>query len=86
MDTRFMLMARYDAKPIIPLEQVRKDFFAHLSYQNFQRKLQDYAIPLPVVSMEPSQKSQKGVHLADLAKYLDKRREDALVNFAHFHM
>lgn len=86
MDTRFLLMARYDAKPIIPLEQVRKDFFAHLSSPKFQRKLSENAIPLPVILIEPSQKSLKGVHIEDLAKYLDKRREEALIKFAHSHM
>lgn len=86
MDTRFLLMARYDAIPVIPLERVRKDFFPHLSQPHFLRKLNDHAIPLPVIFIEPSQKSQRGVHLEDLAKYLDLRREAALKDFTHFHM
>ncbi|MGZ5829371.1 MAG: pyocin activator PrtN family protein [Xanthobacteraceae bacterium] len=38
----------------------------------------DYSIALPVVRMETSQKSARGVHLCDLADYLDKRRAAAL--------
>ncbi|MGZ3409696.1 MAG: pyocin activator PrtN family protein [Xanthobacteraceae bacterium] len=33
---------------------------------------------MPVVRMETSQKSARGVHLCDLADYLDKRRAAAL--------
>ena len=35
---------------------------------NFGRR-----IPIPLVRIEASQKSAKGVHLADLAEYLDAR-------------
>jgi hypothetical protein len=65
MDTRLLLMARYDALPIIPVERVRSDFFNHLSLQKFLRKLNERAIALPVVSVAQSQKSQKGVHIDD---------------------
>ncbi len=85
MDTRFLLMARYDALPIIPVEQVRSDFFNHLSLSKFLRKLNERVIALPVVSIEASQKSQKGVHIEDLADFLDKRREKALKEHFRFH-
>ena len=85
MDTRFLLMARYNALPIIPVEQVRSDFFNHLSLQKFMRKLNERVIALPVVNIEPSQKSQKGVHIEDLADFLDSRRAIALKDHMHFH-
>jgi hypothetical protein len=85
MDTRFLLMARYDALPIIPLEQVRLDFFKHLSFAKFSRKLNERTIALPVVSIEQSQKSHKGVHIEDLAAFLDDRRDEALKDHRHFH-
>jgi hypothetical protein len=85
MDTRFLLMARYDALPIIPLEQVREDFFMHLSLAKFLRKLNERSIALPVVRIERSQKSQKGVHIDDLADFLDIRRSIAKVEFQNFH-
>jgi hypothetical protein len=34
-------------------------------------------IPLPLIRMEKSQKSAKGVHLIDLAQYIDKQRAAA---------
>lgn len=85
MDTRFLLMARYDALPIIPIEQVHSDFFKHLSLPKFMRKLNERAIALRVTSIEQSQKSQKGVQIEDLAKFLDNRREAALKDHLHFN-
>lgn len=85
MDTRFLLMARYDALPIIPVERVRLDFFNHLSLQKFMRKLNDQTIMLPIISIECSQKSQKGVHIEDLAAFLDNRHDHALKEYQHFH-
>lgn len=85
MDTRFLLMARYDALPIIPIDRVRLDFFQHLSLPKFLRKLNNHQIALPVVQVEHSQKSQKGVHIEDLAIFLDARRLAAQRKFDHFH-
>ncbi|MEP2891372.1 pyocin activator PrtN family protein [Tateyamaria sp.] len=85
MDTLFLLMARYNALPIIPIEQVRLDFFNHLSLPKFMRKLNERIIALPVVSLEPSQKSQRGVHIEDLALFLDNRRDEARKLHDRFH-
>ena len=35
-------------------------------------------IALPIVRIERSQKAQRGVHLVDLAAYIDKRRDAAI--------
>jgi hypothetical protein len=35
-------------------------------------------IPLPVIRMEESQKGARGVHVENLARYVDERREAAL--------
>ena len=86
MKTELMLMARYDAKPIIPIEDVITDFFGHLSRPNFLRKILDGTIKLPVVILEPgSQKSAKGIHLTDLACYLDSRHAEAVSEYARLH-
>lgn len=77
MNTAFLLMAQYDGRAVIPLDLVCRDYFAHLSPEKLQRKVLDGDITLPIVRMERSQKCAKGVHLADLAAYLDARREDA---------
>lgn len=78
MNTAFMLMAQYDGKAVIPLSSVARDFFG-LSDKAFISKLDRGEIALPVIRMErQSQKSAKGVHLTDLARYIDERREAAL--------
>jgi hypothetical protein len=78
MNTAFLLMARYDGLPIIPVEVVCKDYFAHLTVEKFLRKVLAGEISLPIVRSEASQKCAKGVHINDLAAYLDKQREAAL--------
>ena len=77
MNTAFLLMAQYEGKAIIPAQQVCEDFFPHLTLVKFLRKIYDGQIPLPLVRIEKSQKSAKGVHLMDLAEYIDSRRIEA---------
>lgn len=77
MNTAFLLMALYGGKPIIPADEVCRDFFPHLKPDQFLRKIGAGEIKLPLVRAETSQKSAKGVHLQDLADYLDKRRDAA---------
>jgi len=77
MNTEFMLMAQYNGLAIIPVEQVCKDYFTHLTPDMFQRKVLAGQIKLPITRLESSQKSARGVHIADLAMYLDLQREAA---------
>ncbi|MFB9232598.1 pyocin activator PrtN family protein [Pseudohalocynthiibacter aestuariivivens] len=77
MNTAFLLMAKYDGMPIIPAQKVCDDFFPHLTLVKFLRKISEGQIALPMVRIEESQKSAKGVHLQDLAAYLDDRRKAA---------
>jgi hypothetical protein len=77
MNTFFLLMAQYGGKPIIPVEDVCRDYFFHLNATKFVQKISTGEIAIPLVRIEASQKSAKGVHLADLAKYLDARVEAA---------
>ncbi|MCY1314254.1 Pyocin activator protein PrtN [compost metagenome] len=44
----------------------------------FQRKALSGALKIPIVRMEQSQKSAKGVHIEDLATYLDTQRLEAI--------
>lgn len=73
LNTAFLLMAQYHGMAVIPLETVRRDYFPHLQMEHFLRKLAAREIPLPVVRMEESQKSAKGIALNVLADYLDRR-------------
>jgi len=77
MNTAFLLIAMYSGRPIIPAEDVARDFFG-LSTDKFIRKVSAGSIALPLVRMEASQKCAKGVHIDDLAEYLDKRRAAAV--------
>ncbi len=77
MNTAFLLMAQYGGKAIIPLEVVCRDYFSHLTAAKLVRKISAGDIALPLVRIEASQKCAKGVHLTDLANYLDARAEAA---------
>jgi hypothetical protein len=77
MQTSFMLLAQYNGLAVIPVDLVCRDYFTHLTPEKFLRKVQAGEIALPVVRMEGSQKCAKGVHLTDLAIYLDKQAEAA---------
>lgn len=70
-------MAQYDGKAVIPLEIVCRDYFSHLTPVEFARKATNGGIDLPLVRIEASQKAANGVHLLDLAKWIDARREAA---------
>ncbi|MGF7111311.1 pyocin activator PrtN family protein [Pseudomonas laurylsulfatiphila] len=74
----FILMAQYDGQAIIPLELACRDYFTHLTPDMFQRKVMSGQIKLPITRLEPSQKSAKGIHLSDLAAYLDLQRAAAV--------
>ncbi|MCO7626385.1 pyocin activator PrtN family protein [Pseudomonas fluorescens] len=78
MNTAFILMAQYDGQAIIPLDRVYRDYFTHLTPDMFQRKVLSGQIRIPITRLEPSQKSAKGVHIGDLAAYLDLQRAAAV--------
>ncbi|WP_166359308.1 pyocin activator PrtN family protein [Pseudomonas akapageensis] len=71
MNTQFLLMAQYNGMVIIPLERVCSDYFSHLTPEKMKLKVAAGDIDLPLVRLESSQKSARGVHLNDLATYLD---------------
>ena len=73
MKTTLLLMAQYDGLAIIPVDLVVRDYFRHLTVDKFLRKVLAGEINLPVVRMERSQKSAKGIHINDLAEYFDKQ-------------
>lgn len=84
VDTAFLLMAMYSGRPIIPADEVAKSFFG-LTTDKFVRKVSAGDIALPLVRMEASQKCAKGVHLTDLAAYLDERRAVAVKECQQLH-
>lgn len=78
MQTAFLLMAQYQGRAIIPVADICRDYFTHLTPEKFIRKADAGDIPIPLVRMEHSQKAARGVHLTDLAAYLDQQRAEAV--------
>ncbi|OAI31529.1 Pyocin activator protein PrtN [Methylosinus sp. R-45379] len=79
MNTAFLLMAQYDGLAVIPLDIVCRDYFPHLSVRHFKEKSLKGEIKLPLVRIErDSQKSAIGVHLQDLAEWIDERRKEGI--------
>jgi hypothetical protein len=81
LNTAFLLMAQYGGAAVIPVESVCRDYFSHLDPAKFIRKVGAGEIAIPMVRMEASQKAAKGIHLQDLADYLDARRAAALKEY-----
>jgi len=77
VNTHFLLMAQYGGQAIIPLERICLDYFSHLTPEKMKAKVARGEINLPLVCMEASQKSARGVHLNDLAAYLDAQHAKA---------
>lgn len=78
MNTIFLLMAQYDAKVVIPIDVVARDYFPHMTTDQMVRKISAGDLKLPMVRIEANnKKAAKGVHLQDLAAYLDERAEAA---------
>ena len=76
--TLFLLLAQYGGRTVIPLGTVCRDFFGHLSEEKLLKKCLRGQVGLPILRIEGSQKAQRGVHISDLARYIDERREAAI--------
>lgn len=77
MNTVFLLMAQFGARAVIPIDEVCCSYFPHLEVDKLLRKITYGEIKLPLVRIETSQKSAKGVYVQDLANYIDERRAAA---------
>jgi len=78
MNTLFLLMAQYDGQAVIQLDRVCADYM-HLTVEKFKRKQLDGEIDIAVVRLGAnSQKAALGIHLKDLADYIDRQREKTM--------
>jgi hypothetical protein len=77
MNTLFFLMGQYGSTAVIPISVVCRDYFSHLTPEMLVRKVSAGEIALPLVRIEASQKAAKGVHITDLARWVDERTEAA---------
>jgi len=77
--TIFYLLARHGGAAIVPIDDVVRDYFSHLSVDKFSRKVLAGAIDLAIVRTDSSsQKSARGVFITDLAAFIDKQRAAAI--------
>lgn len=77
MKAAFLLMAQHDGFAVIPIEEVCRDYFRHLTAGKLIRKIDAGEIQLPLVRMERSQEAARGLHLNDLADWIDARTAEA---------
>lgn len=78
MITEMLLMSQYNAA-VIPIGSVVRDYFPHISLNKFLRKVSAGEIKIPLYLAEPgTQKTAKGIHVTDLAQYIDTRRAAAV--------
>ena len=78
MNTLFLLMAQYSGQAVIPLSQVCTDYMG-LTVEKFKTKQLSGEINIPIVRLGANtQKAALGIHLKDLAEYIDRQREKAV--------
>ncbi len=78
MKTIFILLAQYDGRAVIPISDVCRDYFTHLTPTVFVGKITRGEIALPLVRMDTGQKAARGVHVSDLSQWIDARRAAAV--------
>ncbi|WP_447786422.1 pyocin activator PrtN family protein [Pseudomonas germanica] len=78
MKTLFLLMAQYEGQAVIPIERVCEDYM-NLSTEKFKYKRLHGEIDIPIIRLGAnSQKAALGIHIQDLADYIDKQRQKAI--------
>jgi hypothetical protein len=78
MNTAWLLAAQYEGRAVIPIEIVARDYFPHLDAPKLARKINEGLIALPMLRSDPhSMKSARGVHVLDLAAWIDRQAEAA---------
>lgn len=78
MNTAFILLAQYDGRAVIPVDIVCRDYFTHMNATGLVGKITRGEIALPLVRMDTSQKAARGIHVTDLANWIDGRRAAAV--------
>lgn len=76
MNTYFGLLAEFDGRSEIPLEEVAPRYFG-ISARTAGARALAQALPIPAYRAGDSQKSPWLVSAVDLAAYLDEKRAEA---------
>ncbi|XKE45720.1 pyocin activator PrtN family protein [Halomonas organivorans] len=71
------LLYREFGDVLIPLEDVRRRYFRNRNNQTFRRALREGEIPLPVVTLDDSHKTQRFICLYQLAAYIEHQAREA---------
>ncbi|RUR51694.1 hypothetical protein ELY40_16460 [Vreelandella populi] len=75
------LLYQQFGKVMIPLEDVRIAFFRNRSADRFRRALRERTIPLPVITLDNSQKGIAYVCIYQLAAYMEHYAVEAARSF-----
>ncbi|WBV23000.1 MULTISPECIES: pyocin activator PrtN family protein [Pantoea] len=75
MNTMFLLMAEYETATV-PLSQVCEKFFG-MKATTAERKASENKLPIPTFRTAESQKAPRMVHIADLADFIDRQRDES---------
>ncbi|RDS92551.1 pyocin activator PrtN family protein [Pseudomonas fluorescens] len=77
MNTLFLLMAQYDGRVVIPLDRACADYM-NLTVEKFKYKQLRGEIDIPITRLgADTQKASLGLHIQDLADYIDRQRAKA---------
>ncbi|MCE8043595.1 pyocin activator PrtN family protein [Halomonas daqingensis] len=76
MNTYFGLLAEFNGRAEIPLEEVAPRYFG-INARTASMRAGAQALPVPVYRAGDSQKSPWLVSAVDLAKYIDEKRAEA---------
>jgi hypothetical protein len=80
--TLWMLMAQFDGRATVRLDEISNDYFA-LSPVKAAAQAIRCTLPVPAFRMQPSQKAPWLVHLSDLAMHIDNCRAAAAKDNIH---
>jgi len=85
MNTLFLLMAEFNGRAAVPLEEVASKYLGTTDKITLSRKARSGQLPFPAFRAEQSQKAPWLVNINDLAAYLDKERDKANNDWQQAH-
>ena len=78
MKTLLLLLVQYEGQAVIPVERVCIDYM-NLTIEKFKHKQLNGEIDIPLIRLGANtQKAALGIHIQDLAEYIDSQRAKAL--------
>lgn len=67
------LLYRIFGDVLIPLDEVREQYFRNLNEQSFVAEINSGRIQLPITTLDPSRKAPKYAHIRHVASLIDIR-------------